>query len=131
MQIALATSLIANGGKKITPHFNRDFIEPENQGEIAPASAFEIVRLGMRDTVVYGSGRSLANMPFTVAGKTGTAQWRQDKPNHAWFTAFAPFEDPKVTVVVLLEEGEEGSRTAIPVAREALMAWDKYINKTN
>lgn len=128
MQIALATALVANGGKKITPHFNLDFVELENLPEIAPGSVFDVVRQGMRDTVVYGSGRSLADMPFAVAGKTGTAQWRQDKPNHAWFTAFAPYEDPRVTVVVLLEEGEEGSKVAIPVAREALMAWNKYIN---
>ncbi len=131
MQIALATGLVANGGKKITPHFNREFIEAENKVEIASESVFEVVRLGMRDTVIYGSGRALANLPFSVAGKTGTAQWRQDRANHAWFTAFAPFEDPRVVALVLLEEGEEGSRTAVPVAREALMAWDKYFNTTN
>lgn len=131
LQIALATGLVANGGQKITPHFNKNFFPAEQQSEIASDSAFEVVRLGMRDTVIYGSGRSLANMPFTVAGKTGTAQWRQDRKNHAWFTAFAPYEEPRVVVVVLLEEGEEGSRTAIPVAREALMAWNKYINTIN
>ena len=77
----------------------------------------------MRDTVVYGSGHALSSLPFAVAGKTGTAQWRRDKPNHAWFTCFAPFDNPQVVVTVLLEEGVEGSRTALPVADEILRAW--------
>jgi cell division protein FtsI/penicillin-binding protein 2 len=77
----------------------------------------------MRDTVVYGSGRALATLPFTVAGKTGTAQWRNDRANHAWFTAYAPFDHPQIVVTVLLEEGGEGSIVAIPVARDVLQAW--------
>jgi penicillin-binding protein 2 len=77
----------------------------------------------MRDTVVYGSGTPLRSLPFEAAGKTGTAQWRRDRLNHAWFTSFAPYESPEIVVTVLLEEGDEGSRTALPVATQILMAW--------
>ena len=128
LQVALFTAEIANGGLKITPHFMK--YQTSNVGRptserVAPEDAVQTVRLGMRDTVIYGSGRALAGFPVPVAGKTGTAQWRSDKANHAWFTAFAPFEKPEIVVTVLLEEGVEGSRTAIPVARAVLDAWLK------
>ncbi|MFZ6014809.1 MAG: penicillin-binding protein 2 [Patescibacteria group bacterium] len=122
LQIAVATAEIANGGKRITPHVLFD--EGIESGEqIVKEDAVDVVRAGMRDTVVYGSGRALANMEIEVAGKTGTAQWRSDKPNHAWFTAFAPYDNPRIAIAVLLEQGEEGSRTAVPVGREILQAW--------
>jgi penicillin-binding protein 2 len=136
MQIAVATAEIANGGNRIKPHFalNKDAygqysnISPKDISDepLANTEHVETIRAGMRDTVLYGSGRGLLNFPVAVAGKTGTAQWRADKPNHAWFTAFAPYEDPRIVVTVLLEEGTEGSETAIPVAREILGAWLRY-----
>jgi cell division protein FtsI/penicillin-binding protein 2 len=53
-----------------------------------------------------------------VAGKTGTAQWNSNKENHAWFIGFAPYEKPKFCLTILVEEGGEGSSTAVPLARE-------------
>ncbi|MFH1077888.1 MAG: penicillin-binding transpeptidase domain-containing protein, partial [Patescibacteria group bacterium] len=133
LQVASYTSTIANGGFAVVPHFGLKHSRPDEESvtvpvrrseeRIASEEAIETVRLGMRDTVAYGSGRALAGMPFEVAGKTGTAQWRSDKDNHAWFTAFAPFDNPQVVVTVLLEEGVEGSSTAVPVAKEILQAW--------
>ncbi|MDQ7814714.1 MAG: penicillin-binding protein 2 [Patescibacteria group bacterium] len=124
LQVALFTGEIANGGHELTPHMVKtpeDFALP--QETIADPVVISTVRLGMRDTVVYGSGTALKSLPFEAAGKTGTAQWRKDKPNHAWFTSFAPFDKPEIVVTVLLEEGDEGSRTAIPVAIDVLRAW--------
>jgi len=126
LQVALFTAEVANGGFRIRPHFALTKNPEEMKGdEIASSETIKTVRLGMRDTVIYGSGRALAGFPVPVAGKTGTAQWRSDRPNHAWFTAFAPFENPEIVVTVLLEEGVEGSSTAVPVAREVLDAWLK------
>lgn len=123
LQIARVTSIIANGGKMIIPHF----VDNPEAGDVAmvpiEASALDIVRQGMRDTVVYGSGRRMSSLPFTSAGKTGTAQWGTDKPNHAWYTGFAPYEKPEIAVSILLEEGVEGSSNAVPVAYEAMKAW--------
>lgn len=126
LQIANMTAEIANGGFRVKPHLvlGSDIGLGER---LAPETAVKTVRAGMRDTVVYGSGRALAGLPFTVAGKTGTAQWRNDRPNHAWFTAFAPYESPEVVVTVLLEEGVEGSVSAVPVAKEVLMAWQRTV----
>jgi penicillin-binding protein 2 len=133
LQVASYTSTIANGGYPIVPHFGLMYGRPgeavthvtstRSSERIAPAEAIKTVQSGMADTVAYGSGRALAGMAFKVAGKTGTAQWRSDKANHAWFTSFAPTDDPHVVVTVLLEEGVEGSSTAVPVAKEILQAW--------
>jgi cell division protein FtsI/penicillin-binding protein 2 len=55
-----------------------------------------------------------------VAGKTGTAQWSSKGNYHAWFTGFAPFADSELVITILIEEGGEGSDTAVPIAREFL-----------
>ncbi len=125
LQIATVTSEIANGGKKITPHVMENRVSQVGRRQTLVDDPFVIhtVQLGMRDAIIYGSGRALASFPVKVAGKTGTAQWRKDKPNHAWFTAFAPFENPEIVVTVLVEEGGEGSSVALPIAREVLAAW--------
>ncbi|OGF46890.1 hypothetical protein A2533_02005 [Candidatus Falkowbacteria bacterium RIFOXYD2_FULL_35_9] len=60
----------------------------------------------------------MSALPVSVAGKTGTAQWGTDKVPHAWFTSFAPYENPELVLTILIEEGEEGSVTAVPIARE-------------
>jgi cell division protein FtsI/penicillin-binding protein 2 len=74
----------------------------------------------MRDAVNYGSARSFSELPIKIAAKTGTAQWSNNKSPHAWFTCFAPYDQPAIVVTVLIEEGEEGSRTAAAVAKDIL-----------
>jgi penicillin-binding protein 2 len=132
LQVALYTSEIANGGKKLIPHLFQSasgtgaglsFTTTTRVG--APDAAYQVVREGMRDGVVYGSGRALSALPFAVAGKTGTAQWNSQANTHAWFTSFAPYERPEIVVTVLLEEGGEGSSVAVPVARQVLSAWNR------
>jgi len=123
MQVAAYTAAIANGGRPIKPHVVFTAAEPSNATLLADPSAIKVVQEGMRDAVRYGSARALGDLSFSVAGKTGTAQWNSNKKNHAWFTSFAPYDHPEVVVSVLLEEGGEGSSTAVPVAREVLQAW--------
>jgi len=132
LQVALWTAEVANGAFPVVPHMAEHLgsgdgmltvTSTRSTQAIADPSVIRVVQEGMRDTVVYGSGRALSSLPFPVSGKTGTAQWRNDKANHAWFTSFAPSNDPQIVVTVLLEEGGEGSTTAIPVARKVLEAW--------
>jgi penicillin-binding protein 2 len=61
-----------------------------------------------------------------VGCKTGTAEKTLGNP-HAWFTAFAPFDNPKLSVTVIIEDGGEGSGVAAPAAREILDWW--FANK--
>ncbi len=125
LQVARFTAAIANGGRLVAPHVDADFELSENKAKSVNVSAehLNIVRAGMREAVTYGSGRALSALPIPVAGKTGTAQWRSDKPNHAWFTCFAPYDNPEIVVTVLLEEGIEGSAVAVPVAKKILETW--------
>jgi cell division protein FtsI/penicillin-binding protein 2 len=51
-----------------------------------------------------------------MAGKTGTAQWSTVKAPHAWFIGFAPYENPELSISILVEEGVEGSTVAVPMA---------------
>jgi cell division protein FtsI/penicillin-binding protein 2 len=55
-----------------------------------------------------------------VAGKTGTAQWSSQNDHHAWFTGFAPYDDPDLAITILVEQGGEGSDTAVPIAEDFL-----------
>jgi penicillin-binding protein 2 len=126
LQVALYTAEVANGGRAIVPHIGPDQALTPTSTPIADSATMQVIRAGMRDAVVYGSGRALAEIGFEVSGKTGTAQWRTDRANHAWFTAFAPSAAPEIALAVLLEEGEEGSKTAVLVAKRILEYWYQH-----
>ena len=123
LQVAAYTSAIANGGTIITPHIVSDASTTQTYLGDAVHEDIEIVREGMRQTVTVGSGRGLSYLPVPIAGKTGTAQWASDKDTHAWFTSFAPYEKPEIVVMVMIEEGGEGSSMAVPVARDIYTWW--------
>ena len=142
LQIADMTASIANGGTLYTPHVVKTIVNPEtnkredikveiiNENFIDPAN-LTTVRLGMKDCVEYGSCRILANLPFDVGAKTGTAQWSQTKDTHSWFTSFAPFENPEIVVTMLIEEGGEGSGSAEQTVNEFYKWWGSSYLKTN
>lgn len=136
LQIAATTGAVANGGTLNQPHLVKELIDPVSnertplnpepvRREVATPNTLAIIRQGMKECVDYGSCRQLSNLPFTTAGKTGTAQWNSTKPNHAWFTSFAPVENPQITVTILAEEGGEGSSIAAPIAYEFYQWWGK------
>ncbi|MDB4940028.1 MAG: penicillin-binding protein 2, penicillin-binding protein 2 [Candidatus Doudnabacteria bacterium] len=142
LQVAMWTATVANGGTLYQPYIldkvldNNGNVVFQNQpkairaGFIDPKN-IEIVREGMRQTVTSGTARSLDSLPITSAGKTGTAQFdaADPKATHAWFTAFAPYENPKIVIVVLIEAGGEGSSAATPVVKETLKWWAENRNK--
>lgn len=137
LQIAMLTSTIANGGTLYQPHVAHAFIDSAGthvneptilNAQVVDKQAIEIVREGLRQTVTSGSGRSLLGLPVTAAGKTGTAQWSNTHKTHAWFTAFAPYEHPEVTITVVVEEGGGGDVIAVPIAKEILEWWFTQYN---
>lgn len=138
LQVANYTAAIANGGTLYKPHLVSKILNTNNETvkEIRPeiirsdfisAANLQIVREGMRQTITNGSARSLSIVPVAVAGKTGTAQWSTKKGPHAWFIGFAPYEKPTVAIMVLVEEGVEGSTMAAPIARDILQ-WYFTVN---
>lgn len=123
LQMARATAVFANGGFLVTPRLTvTEEGEEITLTEVIPETTVDIVAQGMRQTITAGSASSLQSVPVAVAGKTGTAQWSSTKPNHSWFTGFAPYENPEVVITVLVEEGGD-TGLAIPVTREILNYW--------
>jgi penicillin-binding protein 2 len=133
IQMAAAIAAIANGGTLYQPHILKEIktsaYEPGQvvapvitKAAVASAQTLQVVREGMREAV-YGAGGTapqLRSLPVTVAGKTGTAQHDKRLQDHAWFVSFAPYENPEIALVVLVEEGGEGSVAAVPVVQEVL-----------
>lgn len=118
VQVTRATAVFANGGQLVTPHLA---LSAETLVEsVVDSAVAEIVRQAMRRTVTSGSATSLQSVPVEVAGKTGTAQWSRTAPPHSWFTGFAPYDNPSMTLTVIVEDGGNSS-LAIPIAREVLM----------
>jgi cell division protein FtsI/penicillin-binding protein 2 len=132
--MASLTGAIANGGVVYAPRLVRSIIDPISKEEtpiesnvvardVVDTVWMDIVGDGMRDCVQYGACRRLSLLPFSSAGKTGTAQWHGQKENHAWFTSFAPYENPEISVSILVEEGGGGAEVAVPIAYEFYQWW--------
>lgn len=144
LQLATATAMLANGGKRIEPRLVQAVRDPLShvwqlqptlaRGQVAITPAhLAAVREGMMDVMRPGGTASAAaaGAPYTIAGKTGTAQVvgikqgaRYDESrvarqhrDHALFIAYAPAEDPKIAVAVMVENGGHGGSTAAPIAR--------------
>ncbi len=109
----IVESVVSPGGMRIDSHRSESRKVMEN-GEA------QALKNMMREVVRSGTGTNAGISGVQVAGKTGTAENSSGK-NHAWFVGFAPLDDPKVAVVVLLEEeGSSGGRSAAPIAREII-----------
>ncbi len=133
LQVASYTMAFANGGTMYRPHLVKELKRPDGTvvktidkqiiaTNMIDEQNMEIVRQGMRETVLSGSARSMSSLPVTAAGKTGTAQWSSKKDPHGWFTGFAPYENPEIVITVLVEEGKGGDLAGTPIARE-FMQW--------
>lgn len=139
LQMAVATAAVANGGQVMKPHVLKEIkdssgrtvkkIEPEVvQKDFISQENLSVIRQAMRQVVSSPSGTACCQIeqqvPVAVAAKTGTAETDPNgkrKP-HAWFTAFAPYDDPQIVMVVLITNSGEGSQFAAPAVRESL-AW--------
>ena len=129
VQLAAYAAAIANNGTLYQPHIvsgYRDtstgkYIPLAYSSQQLPVSAetFALIKDGMMGVVQYGTG-TLAQIPgITIAGKTGTAQNPHGK-DHAWFIAFAPVENPKIALAVLVENAGFGGTISAPIARELI-----------
>ena len=147
LQLATAVAMLANGGKRIEPRLVEAVRDPlthvwqplapvvRGQVPLKPED-LEVVREGMTDVMRPGGTASAAaaGASYTIAGKTGTAQVvgikqgaryeegrlaRQHR-DHALFIAYAPVEDPKIAIAVMVENGGHGGSTAAPIARAVM-----------
>lgn len=132
MQVAQYFLMIANNGIHYQPHLVRFkatqftakkiVAEPKQLSEISDET-LKIIRAGMWDVMNSdeGTGRAGNHPGVKSGGKTGTAQ-NSAGPDleHAWFGCFSPFDDPEIVIVVLTENGGEGSKASAPVAAKIL-----------
>ncbi len=131
LQMAAYVMSIANYGKYYQPHLV-NYIKDEKTGKIyynqygerqIPISrkVFDTVREAMYLVVngPLGTGQAAKLPDIAVAGKTGTAQNSRGKPD-AWFVAFAPFDNPKIALAVMVEHGGYGGAVCAPIARELI-----------
>ena len=146
LQLAHATAMLANDGVVMKPHLVKD-VEDARTGEkrlTVPKESYRIpikpehlklVREAMVEVNISGTGRrAFEGAPYKVGGKTGTAQVISIKQNekynesrvderhrdHSLFIAFAPADDPKIALAVLVENGGFGARAAAPIARQVI-----------
>jgi penicillin-binding protein 2 len=132
LQLATAYSTLANGGTVVTPHIGHAVLD--ESGQIVRALHFPAKRhlrlydVGAIRAGLYAgahSGTSAAvfgNFPIPVAGKTGTAQ-APPGSDHSWYASWAPADNPKLVVVVVIEHGGFGVEAAAPAAKEIYSAY--------
>ncbi|MFA6492702.1 MAG: penicillin-binding protein 2 [Patescibacteria group bacterium] len=131
LEMAVATSAIVNGGELLKPQIVskitdqngqvvKDFKKEVKADKLIDDANLQVVREGMRQAVTGGSAQRLNSLPVAAAAKTGTAQFGVEGKTHAWMTAFAPYNDPQIVIVTLVEEGGEGYAAAGPVVYDIL-----------
>ena len=127
LQVAYSYALIASGGKTPRPHLLRS-VEGAGKAETSRAGVdprvdekhLDTIRGALRDVTTIGTAKSVfAGFEIDVAGKTGTAQVA-GKDDYAWFVGYAPADEPKYCVAVLIEQGGHGGSIAGPVARQMI-----------
>lgn len=131
LNMALIASGIANGGDIVEPTLVKEVISKNGktikttQPKILSSGIDTITANEVKDMMVEvvksGTGTNAKIKNVKVAGKTGTAENSSGK-SHAWFIGFAPAENPKIAVAVILEEeGSTGGKSAAPIAREIIL----------
>ncbi len=131
----LLSAAIANGGVLAEPKLLTQVQSAdgkvvktfESTGQRTLMSASEASNLGsfMRRVVTEGTASALRDASYAAAGKTGSAEVSKDGSTitNAWFTGYAPYEQPEIAVCVIVEDGETGGRTAAPIARKVMDYW--------
>jgi peptidoglycan glycosyltransferase len=138
MQMAMVSAAIANGGQLMTPNLVDkvtapdlspiQVFEPEAMERVMSAETAATLTQMMVNGVQDGAASNARIDGVNVAGKTGTAENAEDEPYTLWFTGFAPAEDPKYAITVLVEDGGGlgqtgyGNLLAAPIAKQVLEA---------
>ncbi|SFL68442.1 penicillin-binding protein 2 [Pelosinus propionicus] len=134
LQVAVLMSEIANGGYRYRPYLVSQIssdkgeviktFAPEEVGRIQVSDrTLTLIRESLRDVALEGgtAAQAFRDFPIAIAGKTGTAE-NPHGSDHGWFIAYGPYEDPRIVVVVIVEQGGFGAGSAAPIARKIMEA---------
>jgi len=124
LQVTQMTNIVANGGKRcrLTLISNEKL---ECRDLKIKRDTIEVVKEGMKMACkTGGTAYPLFSMKTEIACKTGTAEVGDGtKDTHAWLTAFAPADNPEISITVMVERGGEGSDIAAPIVADFLKEW--------
>jgi peptidoglycan glycosyltransferase len=130
MEMALVAGTIANDGVMMKPYIvskvlsssgdTLKTIEPAQIRQVVSSGTAATIKDFMRAVVTDGTGTNAAIPGIAVCGKTGTADNTEGSQPHSWFIGFAPYDNPKVAVAVIVENGGQGGGTAAKIAAEVM-----------
>ena len=137
VHMALVMSALANEGTLMKPYvlarvedYNGNTehkFDPKEYDTLFSKEETEVLLPYLRGVVTDGTGRALNVDSSTVYGKTGSAEYGNEKgKSHAWFTGFAEKDGKKLVVSILVEDGGSGSETAVPIAKTL---FDEYFSQ--
>ena len=138
MHLNMITAAIANGGTvhkdqiiasvKTGTGSTLSETKPEDYRTVMTSEVAAKMREMMRDVIAEGTATKLSSRPYNPCGKTGSAEIvTGESTSHAWFTGFAPEENPEIAITVIVEGAGTGGVSAVPVVRSVL---DEYFGYT-
>ena len=130
----MITQAIANNGVMMKPYMVDKVVSsdgkiiknygPKSLGTVMTEEEVAVMRTFMEAVVQSGTATALKAMPYTSAGKTGSAEISDSSDiSHAWFTGYAPADEPVIAVTVIMERAGTGGSTAVPVAQRILSGY--------
>ena len=149
IQMAKVVSVVATNGQMVQPrllkgvrlrrtgNFKEEPLPSTQQASISPQT-FSQIKKGLAAVVTKGTAKQAQSDIVSIAGKTGTAQVvalkddddktevRKKHRDHAWFVAFAPVEEPKIAVAVIVEHMGHGGSAAAPLAKTIIEAYMNF-----
>lgn len=127
--MALISAAIANGGTLMEPYLVDEIVNytgitvtknlPKKYADLMTSDEASQLKQYMTEVIENGTGSTLKNSTYTVAGKTGTAEYSSDKKKaHSWFTGFSNVENPELVVSVVVESADNSGMSAVSVAKQ-------------
>ncbi len=136
IQMAQVTAIIANDGKMVTPYIAEKIVSPlgtekttapkMSTTQVVSPQVAEKIKALMVDVVKNGTGKAAAIRGIEVAGKTGSAENPHGQA-HAWFVGFAPAENPRIAIAVVVENAGSGGAVAGPIARDVMLKYLSHV----
>ena len=133
MHLNMITCAIANDGVLMKPYVISEVksadgktVESFGSSEykrLMSEEEADILTELMEGVVESGTATKLKGLSYTAAGKTGSAEFNSDSDSHAWFTGFAPADDPEICVTIIIENAGSGGEYAVPVAKRIFDAY--------
>ena len=133
MHMALITSAVANGGVLMKPYLidkvlndsgdQISMTQPEAYKRLMTNNEASLLGKLMQQVVEKGTATALNGRGYTVAGKTGSAEYDENGSSHSWFIGYSNTDNPDLVVAIIVEGGGTGSEAAVPIAADIFDAY--------